>query len=295
MIKSAKMIKCNICESEEKIFQYKYQQYSVYRCGNCVGQYIYPRLNLKLNEYINRRKYETLETEETYINMEKVFYKRAVKCAKELLKYKKKGLLLDIGCGYGYYLKIFKNFGFKSQGIDISNKAISHTRKFFRIKVVKGWFEKYLFKKQKFDLITMVDVLEHFQNPNKVMLKVNHILNNKGIIFIQTPNINSLMSKLTGKYWYWLLVPNHQHIFSLESIKILLSLNKFKILKISTIDDIHELCSNIMYRFGINNFGKTSLLFLILMKITKRLIKPLSYIWNKFYLGGLFLVYAQKE
>ena len=66
----------------------------------------------------------------------------------------KKGSILDIGCGPGFFLNEAKKRGWKVAGIDPSPKAIKYIKKNFRINAINTNYEtidNYLFT--KFDLV----------------------------------------------------------------------------------------------------------------------------------------------
>lgn len=48
------------------------------------------------------------------------------------------------------------------------------------------------FKTESFDVITLIDVLEYLNNPLKFLTKISSLLKKDGILFITTPDANSL-------------------------------------------------------------------------------------------------------
>jgi len=109
-------------------------------------------------------------------------------------------LILDIGCGNGKSLNILKKFGFQNlYGIDISQEQIEIAKKtnFFNVKCI-GALEFLKNEKEKYDVILLVDVLEHLDLSSSIEL-INLIyksLKEKGKLFIQVPNAISLFSPL---------------------------------------------------------------------------------------------------
>lgn len=285
---------CNICSKETFQVIYKINQYTLYRCVECQVVFIKPQPNKQLLNENNKYKYNTVENEKVYLSLQNLFESRAKKCIKEIKQYKNGGKLLDVGSSYGFYLKTFKFAGYKVTGIELSNRAVLYSRNILKLNTIKDNFEKHIFKYIKFDVITLFDVIEHFSDPQKSITKIKKILKKDGIIVIQTPNYDSLISKITSSRWYWLLVPQHLFLYSIKTLKFFLKNNGFKILHITTWDDHYEFVSNILSIFGINYWGKTSILHRFLVKIKYALI-PISYLWNIFFLGGEIIVYAQKE
>ncbi len=114
-----------------------------------------------------------------------------------ILRYKKCGDLLDIGCAHGSLLKKAEKH-FKTYGIDISEYAFNKAKKISPNSVLfKGNIEKGInvFGK-KFDVVIAHDVLEHLKNPEKVIKESYNILKEDGYFFIRIPNKSCLTLKV---------------------------------------------------------------------------------------------------
>jgi 2-polyprenyl-3-methyl-5-hydroxy-6-metoxy-1,4-benzoquinol methylase len=116
---------------------------------------------------------------------------------KKLMKYQKKGRLLDFGCGTGYFLKI-ANDNYETYGIDVSDYSIQETSKRSpHTKTIVGGPERLDdFDDGYFDIITAIDVLEHLTKPQAVIKKFNDKLAVNGLMLINVPNKSSLGSLL---------------------------------------------------------------------------------------------------
>ena len=106
---------------------------------------------------------------------------------------------IDIGCNAGFYSKIISDYGFnKITGIDIVDDYINKANESF---ASNGNGKKLQFKIMnaeklpidiKYDFILCTEVIEHTDNPNKVVQNIINILNPKGIAIITLPNRISL-------------------------------------------------------------------------------------------------------
>lgn len=150
-----------------------------------------------------------------------------------ILRCKKDGDLLDIGCAYGCLLKkAGKNF--KTYGIDISEHAIDKAKKISPNSVLfKGDIENGInvFGK-KFDVVIAHDVLEHLENPEKVVQESYDILKEDGYFFIRIPNKSCLTLKaykLFGTEQKWKgYHKTHITVLELKEWKKMLELAGFK-------------------------------------------------------------------
>jgi len=69
--------------------------------------------------------------------------------------------ILDIGCGSGVMLSVLDNIGC-AHGMDMSDDAINFSKEIFGGEVKKGYLpDNVPYQENKFDLITVLDVIEH--------------------------------------------------------------------------------------------------------------------------------------
>jgi ubiquinone/menaquinone biosynthesis C-methylase UbiE len=100
--------------------------------------------------------------------------------------------MLDIGCGTGIISEELSEFG-DLTAIDASDSALKYCsgRGF---KTVKMDAEKMKFNKNSFDVVFMLDVLEHFSDDASVLNQISKILKKNGIVIITVPAFKSLWS-----------------------------------------------------------------------------------------------------
>ena len=101
--------------------------------------------------------------------------------------------ILDIGCGTGENINFLSRFG-KVTGIDISERAIKFCKK-RRLENVKiGKAEALPFKENGFDLVTMLDLLEHLKDDLLALREAFRVLKPRGRILITVPSYRFLWS-----------------------------------------------------------------------------------------------------
>ena len=133
--------------------------------------------------------------------------------------------VLDVGGGNGGLLDIIKSIHprvVKSQVVDIDRGARDiaemNGHDFFL-----GRIEDFS-SMDRFDLILVLNLIEHVSSPVNVMARLASLLNDKGIILIKTPNIKSLDAELfRGSYWGGLHCPRHWVLFSERSFRKVIS------------------------------------------------------------------------
>lgn len=95
--------------------------------------------------------------------------------------------VLEVGCSIGYTLEAARNRKIKHLGIDISKYAIESCRS-LGLNAENSSFEDLIQRNEKFDLIFMQHVLEHFEDPFLRLNECNTLLNESGLVLILVPN-----------------------------------------------------------------------------------------------------------
>ena len=158
---------------------------------------------------------------ETVSNLMKRFYRslRSFQNDKKL-----KPRILDIGCGTGRNVIEFSKFG-QVWGIDNSKEAIKFCKQKGLKNVGLGSSDKTGFGSETFDVVTLLDVLEHVEE-GKTLFEIKRILKKDGVLIITVPAFSWLWSQ-------WDVVLHHKRRYTKESLAKVLLKNGFKVQKIS--------------------------------------------------------------
>jgi 2-polyprenyl-3-methyl-5-hydroxy-6-metoxy-1,4-benzoquinol methylase len=158
---------------------------------------------------------------------------------KSILKYKKDMSILDIGCGNGYLTKKITK-GFKNiVAIDNSKSAIKFAKKKYKgnVKFINVDLNNYIIKK-KFNIILLIEVIEHIYLPDLFLKKIAKLMNKNSILIISTPYhgyLKNLVISLLNKFdSHFNPLWNYGHIkfWSKKTLTFLLKTNNLKINKV---------------------------------------------------------------
>jgi len=191
--------------------------YQIVKCIKCTHHYANPR---PIDIY---KHYCEDTVDEIYLALQDQRNATALKVLKELAKYAAKGRLLDIGCATGDFLSIASKY-FQVEGLELSrwSSKISESRGF---KVHKKNLAEMV-GSDEFDIITLWGVIEHFEFPSNEIMHIHRLLKPGGFLCIWTGDVDSFLSKLFGKKW-WYYQGQHIQMFTRRSINKLLGDNNF--------------------------------------------------------------------
>ena len=111
----------------------------------------------------------------------------------ELICKKGRNIILNVGCGTGEDLEIISKFG-KTIAMDISKETLSKVVQSDTIQLIRGDAENLPFREDVFDIVLMLDVIEHLENDEKSVQQVFTVMNGGGHLIISVPAIPLLFS-----------------------------------------------------------------------------------------------------
>lgn len=120
------------------------------------------------------------------------------------------GRLLDIGCGHGLLLDEARKRGYDPMGLEVSAASAAFGRTAFELDIREQTVEE-LDDDERFDVITLIDVLEHLANPLGTIDRCQKLLSPNGVLCVVTPNPSSRTARIAGRRW-WALVPAHSYL-----------------------------------------------------------------------------------
>ena len=155
----------------------------------------------------------------------------------------KKGRVLEIGSGHGFFLEIMKTNGFDIIGYDISKEKRKYSKKITDVPVYDININEKIPVDNKFDIVVLFHTLEHITEPITLLKNIKKLLKPKGKILIEVPNSDDFHLKLNKFYkeFYWERA--HIHYFNPKILKNVIHKSGFKNIRIVGVQ-----------RYGIENF-----------------------------------------
>ncbi|MEK6756854.1 MAG: class I SAM-dependent methyltransferase [Bacteroidota bacterium] len=151
-------------------------------------------------------------------------------------KFKPSGEFFEVGCGMGYFLDYARNEGYTVSGIEYAELGAQSCREKFGLDVIRSSFEDFPAQPDRFDVVFMGDVLEHFIQPLEMLKKAHTMLRQSGIVAVEVPSMfNSITGRLAvagfrllGMQKSMPMPPYHVNEFTPKSLRAIIEKAGFK-------------------------------------------------------------------
>lgn len=226
--------KCILCQTSERDLLIEKDDWKVYWCPTCGLGFLDPRPTREEVAKLYDQEYFAEQYDKGIDPNTAAFRKRL---SQELHRVrffrgiKRKGRVLDIGCGNGYFLAACRDKGYDVQGLDISEWIVHYALNTHGISMTTGEVDEVDLALESFDVITMWHFLEHTRNPCEVVLKARTWLKKDGILVIDVPNYNGTDARKNWENWVGWQLPYHFYHFSSQTLERLIDGCGFKIIK----------------------------------------------------------------
>ena len=179
-----------------------------------------------------------------------------------------KAEVLDVGCGNGVISRGLGEVGFRVKGIDISEKTIEKAKslnKFSNVVFEVCSAEQLVANSERYHAIICSEVLEHLENPGKLLSVLHEVLHQDGVLIDTVPNGNGPRELFVTRPVIHMQKKNNFAWKILQKVKTGLGYkgttaqsdaDNLTHIQFFTKGTLEQLASN--NKFKINKFGKTN-------------------------------------
>ncbi len=246
---------CYVCQSFNIKKSKNKEQFTHFECNDCRAKWLDPRHfivdgNLYSPEYYDGRVFHQSGGKfgypESYSDLSSThrssYYEKYIDMIMGLpgVKGRRPLKVLDFGCGYGFFLKALVNRlngQAEIHGIELDKDVCQKARNNLntdRVYSVDLTGDAHTVPQNYFDVITMLDVLEHLHDPRSYLKKLASCANDTGYLLLSTTNIESFNARLYGDRWILHSPPYHTYYFGPRSIKAILEQSGWELRMLAT-------------------------------------------------------------
>ena len=194
----AQTIDCPLCGGSAHRALFEKQGFTFVRCEDCRLVFVNPQVR----EDVVLSEYRTAETNDLWFDVLTSERQLALDREKfgevlDLLEpYRGEGRLLDVGCSIGLFLDLARSRGWDGVGIEFAPRALAYAREEYGLEVLDVPLEEAGFEPESFDAVGLLSVLEHTNEPCRMLGDVARVLRPGGAVYIVVPNVESLACRV---------------------------------------------------------------------------------------------------
>ncbi|MBM4362493.1 MAG: class I SAM-dependent methyltransferase, partial [Deltaproteobacteria bacterium] len=213
--------RCPLCDGQGRAFRRK-AGYPILRCAACDVAFVPPRLVPDDLESLYSRAYFEGDADTGYPGYLADGAILRKNFADRLAFVERVGCpgprLLDVGAAYGLLLLEARARGFEPEGVEIAPDCAEEAARLSGARVACGSFVDVPLE-GPYDVIVMLDVIEHFRDPLAAMRRAHELLVRGGLLVMETGDMDSRWARAAADRWHFLDPPQHLFYFGLEGMK----------------------------------------------------------------------------
>jgi SAM-dependent methyltransferase len=142
--------------------------------------------------------------------------------------------LVDVGCGLNQFLEEVKRIrGASGHGVDMDEAMVRRAGS-RGMTVTQGIFTEVGLEAGKYDVVSMLEYLEHDPFPIATLREARRVLRTGGHLAVEIPHINGLPARLFKQNWANLDAPRHLVYFDEDTLRRALREQGFEMISFST-------------------------------------------------------------
>src|SRR4030043_2249810 len=187
-------VECPLCGGTKSLPLHQESSSRMVRCSSCGFIYLKPRPTSRslLHFYQDYLPEDESSVEAWQRMMQSIFQK----AANLIERYKKRGRLLDVGAGFGFFLSEMRGRGWEVVGVEISRKAMDYAKDVLGLTLHLGPLEKAGFMESDFDVVSGFYVIEHLPDPLAFLKECCRILKPGGLLLLRYPHTTPIKNML---------------------------------------------------------------------------------------------------
>lgn len=147
--------------------------------------------------------------------------------------FRRTGRLIDVGSGSGFFLDVAVEHGWEAHGTEYDPVMVARCA-LRGLHMQQGPLATSNYPVASFDVLTCFEVLEHLVFPQEELERFAELIRPGGLLYLTTPNFNSISRRLVKQRWSVLNYPEHLNYFTPRSLRQALKRAGFQDIRIRT-------------------------------------------------------------
>ncbi|MFZ8995409.1 MAG: glycosyltransferase [bacterium] len=231
---SSEEVSCLGCGNHHFSYPYIKKFRWLLQCKSCGFMFVYPQpTKEELEEIYSENYFDEWGSKEAENALREIKMKTYRKQLLEIGKFQDFHTILDIGCGLGYSLDSAVEQGYEITGVEFNEVIANEIRQ--RHEKIYTDLDEILAKNQKYDVITLMEVLEHLPDLSKLFTELHRLMSENSLVMLTTIDADSGRAKFLRDGWYHI---HHDHLwyFTPRICTELFERNGFQVVCIKPVD-----------------------------------------------------------
>jgi SAM-dependent methyltransferase len=222
-------VSCRICGGTDSTLLFKVHSFPILHCSGCGVRYVSPRLKTaRLLDLYSQEDYFKSDHSLTHgyhdyaaekDNIIATFQQR-LDWLMAQTGHANPGRLLDIGCALGFSVEYAVRRQWDAYGLEPSRYAAERAIQRLGPRVIHGTLDSAPFQAGSFQTLLLWDVIEHMPDPQATLQQAQALLAPGGVLSVITPDCESGLARMMGKYWMEYAKPTeHIYFFSARTLE----------------------------------------------------------------------------
>jgi 2-polyprenyl-3-methyl-5-hydroxy-6-metoxy-1,4-benzoquinol methylase len=246
MTSKVEHVHCPLCGGDDaRLLSIQREVFGVVECRICGLVYLSPRPTKESIAAIYDETYYKDPTVgypdylKTFHDHREIFVQIFDERLAAIGRFKETGRILEVGCAHGLLLDHFRKHGWDTFGVELSQPSARYAKEVLGLNVQNVPLERADFPERFFDVVLMLDVIEHFPDHKAAFDVVRRVLKDDGVMVAQVPWElyhweKVLCAVANGKKPGTIepdAVPAHISFFTPRTLRLMLEKHGFQVIK----------------------------------------------------------------